>query len=218
MIYYTVYKITHIDSGRVYIGAHKTRGLDDGYMGSGRHLKRAQAKYGMDRFSKEILYVFDNREEMYAKEAELVDSEFVKRADTFNMKEGGHGGFDYLNNKELFNNPSHSPERIARFIELGLAACTKECRQETGRKNGLRTKELGIGIHAPGARGTFLGQRHSAESKRVIGQKNAAHQLGHGNSQYGTMWATDGVTSKKVVLGTDLPDGWRRGRIIPKKT
>jgi hypothetical protein len=153
---------------------------------------------------------------MSAKEAELVNEEFVKRADTYNLKEGGHGGFDYLNDKSRFDNPAHSPERMREFVRQGNAALTLECRQATGRKNGLRAKMLGIGIFDPANRGTFEGLRHSEESKRKIGEKNAAHQLGEGNSQYGTMWITDGTSSKKVDSGAELPDGWRRGRVMPK--
>ena len=37
---------------------------------------------------------------MYAKEAELVNTEFVARRDTYNLKLGGHGGFDHIHNSK----------------------------------------------------------------------------------------------------------------------
>jgi len=38
---YTVYKITNLVNGKIYVGAHQTDSLDDAYMGSGRLIQRA---------------------------------------------------------------------------------------------------------------------------------------------------------------------------------
>lgn len=96
MFYYT-YKITNNVNGHFYIGAHKTSNLDDGYMGSGTVLKRAFAKYGIDNFAKEIIKFHSSQEEMYEHEKEIVNADLVMRKDSYNIKEGGLGGFDYVN-------------------------------------------------------------------------------------------------------------------------
>jgi hypothetical protein len=70
-------------------------------MGSGKHLQHAAEKYGIENFEKEILFQFDNNEEMNAKEAELVTEEFCLREDTYNLCPGGKGGWGYINNNGI---------------------------------------------------------------------------------------------------------------------
>jgi hypothetical protein len=82
-MYFTIYKITNKIDGKFYIGSHKTKDLDDNYMGSGKYLKYAQEKYGLEYFEKEILHIFDTPEEMYAKEAEIVNEDFLASANKF---------------------------------------------------------------------------------------------------------------------------------------
>jgi len=86
---YTVYQTTCLANGKIYIGVHKTRDPDDRYLGSGNLISRAVKKYGRDQFQKEVLFIFESRAEAYAKEKELVTAAFAKRADTYNLREGG---------------------------------------------------------------------------------------------------------------------------------
>ena len=74
---YTVYKVTNRINGKFYIGTHKTNNLDDNYMGSGKYLNHAITKHGVKNFEKEILHIFDDPEQMYAKEAEIVNIDFL---------------------------------------------------------------------------------------------------------------------------------------------
>lgn len=91
-MHFLIYKITNNINGKIYIGAHKTNDINDSYMGSGKHIKAAVKKYGRDSFTKEILHIFDNPHDMYLKETEIVNSEFIQRYDTYNCKVGGRGG------------------------------------------------------------------------------------------------------------------------------
>ena len=96
-MYYYTYKITNKVNGHFYIGAHKTSNLNDGYMGSGTALKHAIKKYGADKFEKQILKFHHSQEEMYEHEKELVNADLVLNKKSYNIKLGGHGGFDYVN-------------------------------------------------------------------------------------------------------------------------
>ena len=96
-MFYIIYKITNNLNIKYYIGKHQTKDLNDGYMGSGKLLKRAITKYGLKNFSKEILYVFQTEREMNDKEKELVTLDEM----CYNLCEGGKGGFGYINNNSL---------------------------------------------------------------------------------------------------------------------
>jgi len=89
--HYLVYQITNLINQKIYIGIHSTENVDDGYMGSGSYLKVAIKKHGIENFVKEILFDFDNAEEMILKESELVDRKFIARKDVYNIKLGGEG-------------------------------------------------------------------------------------------------------------------------------
>ena len=46
----------------------------------------------------------------------------------------------------------------------------------------------------------------------VIGLITSKAQQGTGNSQYGTMWITDGVNNKKIKNSDPIPENWNKGR------
>jgi group I intron endonuclease len=92
---YLVYQIHNLVNNKIYVGVHKTFDPDDSYLGSGVAIIRAVKKYGRDNFKKTILHSFDNAESAYLTEKEIVDIAFVARPDTYNMKTGGIGGWEY---------------------------------------------------------------------------------------------------------------------------
>ena len=51
--------------------------------------QHAVKKYGFDAFKRTTLHVFDNRDDAKKMEAFLVDSEFLKRPDVYNIVLGG---------------------------------------------------------------------------------------------------------------------------------
>lgn len=207
-MHYIIYKISNKIDGKIYIGSHKTKNLDDNYMGSGKYLTRAIAKYGEENFVKEILYDFNSPEEMYAKEKELVNEDFLAMSNTYNLKIGGFGGFDYINSKGFIRNSSHfttgnkrsSKGGESTYIK-GNAIHSEESKQKA--KSVLKEKF---------PNGTFNGRKHTEETKAAIGLKNSLNQRGENNSQSGTIWITDGITNKKIKGITPIPENWYKGR------
>lgn len=218
-MYYTIYKITNQIDGKFYIGSHKTKDLDDNYMGSGKYLKRAQEKYGIENFKKEILFVFETAEEMYAKEAELVNEDFIATENTYNLKIGGFGGFDYLNDPSRFENKTHSKDH-ARMMS------TKGTEKSQKILSALRLDEEWLAAHNKslteglqryyknGGKSGFLGKNHTQEFKQKMSSLMSEKQSGQKNSQFGSMWITNGSSNKKIKKNDSIPEGWYRGRVI----
>ncbi len=90
--YFTIYQITNTLINKIYVGAHITSNLNDRYFGSSKNLKKDIKLFGKENFKKEILFVFNNKEEMLRKESEIVNKEFCFRNDTYNMMIGGITG------------------------------------------------------------------------------------------------------------------------------
>jgi hypothetical protein len=98
--YYIIYETKNIKNGKIYIGMHETYDINDSYLGSGKLLNNAIRYYGKEFFERKILFIFNNSNDMIAKEIELVNEDFIKREDTYNIALGGNGGLHGKNNKE----------------------------------------------------------------------------------------------------------------------
>jgi len=119
-----VYETRCLISGKIYVGVHRQDAPGfDGYFGSGRALKRAIKKHGVDAFERRTLFEFATDAEAYAREAEIVTEEFCKRRDTYNMKTGGMGGGGKHSPEtrtkmsESRRGKKHSPEHCAKMSE-----------------------------------------------------------------------------------------------------
>lgn len=91
---YYIYRITNLINGKTYIGQHKYENLNDNYMGSGKHLKAAQAKYGIENFKKEILvFNIQKKEHIDLLEKTFIASEREKvgTENCYNITDGGEG-------------------------------------------------------------------------------------------------------------------------------
>lgn len=97
-----VYLTTNLVNSKKYIGVHQTDDPEtfDGYLGCGIYaahriknpdtpFQKAVLKYGAESFRRETLFIFEDRDEAYEKEHELVNIEWISRDDTYNVAIGG---------------------------------------------------------------------------------------------------------------------------------
>jgi len=71
-IFYIVYKTTCLLSGEFYVGSHISNSSMDDYIGSGRLLHQAIAKYGRQAFQRENLEFCSDAKSMERRERELI--------------------------------------------------------------------------------------------------------------------------------------------------
>ena len=206
--YYIIYKTTNIVNGKIYIGKHITRDLNDNYLGSGTVLKAALKKYGLENFKKEILFILDSEEDMNLKEREIVNFDFCLREDNYNINLGGGGGFESLN-KIYWDNEKRKIHcsKISPFNKYdSLADEIKEKIKKGKILGGINRRKAG---YKPTNKPSMLGKKHTMDSRNKM---SLAHS-GENNSQYGLKWITNGKVNKKIHKLDPIPSGWTYRRI-----
>lgn len=225
---YLVYKITNKINQKIYIGVHKTYDINDNYMGSGSLLLEDIKSIGLYNFEKEILFIFNNKEEMLLKEGELVNEEFVKRDDTYNLMLGG--GFfcgELTKNtivvRDNYNNKFRVKNDDERYLSGELIPITKG--YITVKDNNNETyfvkvdderylsgelvpfwtgnkKSENSKYKITGENNPFYGKKHSDETKLKISNINKL-RIGELNHFYGKTHSKE-TKEKLSLIGKEL--------------
>lgn len=138
---YTIYKITNIINGKMYIGKHIIKDENDVYFGSGYLLKQAINKYGRINFKMEILEDCLEKE-MDQREIFWIDKLNSLIPNGYNINIGGTGG------NTLSNNPRKKD------------ICDRISKKLKGIKRGNQSQS-----HKIKNRDTHLGKRDSDNTK-----------------------------------------------------
>ena len=143
MNYGYVYEITNNINGKIYIGQKKCKKsnmteaemLNDGYMGSGKLIKRAEEKYGLENFTKEIVAVCDSKDELDETETLFITLAKIGygEEDCYNIAAGGEGG-----DVNRYKTEEEKAERNRKFSET-MANKTEE-EKAAAKKKELETK------------------------------------------------------------------------------
>ena len=198
-MFYTVYKITNLVNNKIYVGVHRTKDLEDNYMGSGVLIKKAIEKYGRDNFIREYIAIFDNPDDMFKMETEIVNEDFIKQNDTYNISIGGKGNFTEVALDRALDRIKWLYENDKNWV----IDITKKRIESNYKNNGSIAFK------------NFLGKNHSDNTKKIIGEKNSVHQKGSKNSQFGTTWVyndKESIKIKKELLPDYISSGWIKGR------
>ena len=217
--YHYIYKVTNLINQKYYIGMHSTNNLEDGYMGSGERITRSIKKYGKENFKFEILEMLPNRDLLKKKEKEIVNQILLEDKLCMNLVYGGGGGFI---SPEGVKKGRKTTDKILqeRYGDNFLSVIFKNYyKTVTPEKRKIQLEKIKQSKIDSGFDfgGTFRGKTHKDETKKIIGEKNAIHQKGEKNSQFGTCWITNGKETKKIKkIDLYLYPEWELGRTIKK--
>jgi hypothetical protein len=212
MMKYTVYKTVNLVNGKFYIGVHKTDNPNDDYLGSGKFIKRAVAKYGEQNFRKEILAVFEIQREAFDLEKKLVVEAKVDPL-CYNLKAGGEGGFDWINRKGL-NNSNENGVKGNRVTIGKIKTDPKVKKRFTDRINRVRQyRTQDYKARIPSMLQKWTGQHHTAETKARLSETHK----GKSNGRFGKQWMyhLESQRSKPVSpdeINSHIEQGWLIGR------
>lgn len=198
-----LYKTTCLVTGRYYIGMHSTSSLEDGYMGSGKRLRYSIRKYGVENHVKEILEFFDSRELLVEAEKTAITSDMLNDVMCMNMMSGGTGGFISVEQQRYRSSCAGKAIADKRKNNDDLNRMYKELASKTIKethKNGKIRYDV------------FKGKKHSEVSKQKMREAKLGKKLKSDNSQYGTMWITNGTENRKIKKEDFIPSGWYKGR------
>jgi len=148
--------------------------------------------------------------------ANLIDEELSGSFEFINSNGLDHKGFSSRQEKNMAISPFHKggerAEEIRKLAVIGLKTFFKDEEKVKEWKEKIKQTKL--------ANGTFnIAPRlpETANEKRKETLKRIGHQQGSKNSNYGTMWITNGEGNKKIKRDAAIPDGWRKGRKLNKE-
>lgn len=237
---YIVYRTTNLVNGKIYVGVHGT--LDpnvfDGYLGCNTYasrpstynnesavFKRAVKKYGPENFVRETLYVYDNREEAYLKEKEIVNEEFISRSDTYNICLGGLGG--NFNEKPLYQFDTEgnlikkwdSSFEALQFYHIKSYHNLETCLQFKERMKGFywsRDENIDISLYSKGRMKAKKVYKYSGETLKCIAEYDSINQASKENYINRTNLSCY-IRSKSLINGFYFSDVYMDKFILPKR-
>lgn len=213
-MFYYLYQIINNINGKIYVGVHKTKNMDDGYMGSGKNITAAIKKHGIENFTKTILKTFDTQESMFAYESHIVNEDFLSRGDVYNIRTGGKGGWDSVpknheckrigrRNADLVMEQKYGPKWRSIIGKKGSIAASSPYSKSKRKQTRIdkKIKSDASSMNTP-----------EVNEKRIKKFAEINHSQGEKNSQFGSMWITDGSENMKIRKEDIIPFGWRKGR------
>ena len=230
---YYVYLILNKVNGKTYVGQRKSykEWNNDSYMGSGKLLRLAKKKHGIENFEKFLIQYCYSKEETDKAEKFWITEYRNRGKAEYNIADGGQGGG--------FKGRHHSEETKIKISEKCKEAFKSEivkqklskinkgkCFSDEHKKKiseSLKGKNKGkhrtdeqkrrMSEAQKGENNPFYGRQHSAETKKKISESNKGKpswNKGLKLGTNGTHWYNNG---KINVKAKECPEGFVKGRL-----
>ena len=199
-----IYKVTNLINNKIYIGQDSKN--KQNYFGSGKIIKKAINKYGIENFKKEILEICSNVDELNQAEKYWIEKLNSTNPDIgYNISFGGQSGWMLGLRHSDETKKSYSINRVGKLIgdKNGMYGKThsseskkKMSRPKSGKDNGMYGKKHSdetkkkISENLKGEKNPFYGKKHSDETKNKMSEI-AKKRNGS-------------PTSKKVLVGDQI--------------
>lgn len=182
--YHFLYKTTCSVNSKHYYGMHSTDNLDDGYLGSGFLLTRSIKAYGKDCHVREILEFADDRVSLRIKERNLITADKINDELCLNLKLGGEGGWEDVNQWPSTRLRSLSEEQRSKISEsLKGRVQSEETRTKISESNKgkhhithseeSKQKIREGNLKMKGEKNGFFGRKHTEEAKAKMKEARA---------------------------------------------
>lgn len=136
-----VYMITNLINGKIYIGQSKYK--NSKYFGSGKLIKKAINKYGINNFKKDIICECNNREELDEKEIFYIKKFNSIIPNGYNISRGG--GREHHNDdtsEKISNSVKGKKHSEETKLKIGLSSKGKTYEQRYGYDKALELKKI----------------------------------------------------------------------------
>lgn len=199
---YYIYKITNLLNHKIYIDKHTyINNRKDNYTGSGKLIKLAIRKYGIENFKKEILEIC-TPETINEKEIYWIIKLNAYSSNGYNLAKGGKGG-NSTNGTHLYTNGKvnkfiHINEKIPEGYALGGKKILNEIRLKNSKA--LKGKNTGKIPWNKGLDNTNLKVKQNAESAKYT-VKTSGILKGDLNPKASKFILIDPIGNKYIVIG-----------------
>lgn len=235
-MYHTFYKTVNTLTGQFYYGVHSTENPDDSYLGSGSRLLNSVKKHGRENFEKTVLAIFFTSDAAYDHEQQVVTEELIADPLCLNLELGGRLAKGRKRSKKVakkLGTPG-GPMKGKRHSQTTRELLSSIRKKKMWITDGVRSKHVHIDSQIPSGwyRGrpsqldetrkkrseSMTGIPKSESAKRNMKKSWTKERRDNHAPTKGRIWVNNGIHNKMLPKGTEIPNGYTKGRLISVST